>query len=50
MDPPFEVSGLAMLPEASQKRPRTSTQVSQSQPSQSKPNSKATGKATGKVN
>jgi hypothetical protein len=48
MDPPFEVSGLAMLPEASQKRSRTSTQVSQSQPSPSQPNSKATGKGSTK--
>jgi len=48
MDPPFEVSGLAMLPEASQKRSRTSTQVGQSQPSQSQPTSKATGKGSTK--
>ena len=49
MDAPFEVSGLAMLPEASQKRSRTSTQVGQSQPSQSQPSqSQPTSKATGK--
>jgi hypothetical protein len=48
MDAPFEVSGLANLPEASQKRSRTSTQVGQSQPSQSQPNSKATGKGSTK--